>query len=139
MLTRSQIIRSPSKLSFKSPVHKPLFEQEPFLNLGGVHVHVSIKTAHHENLVVVVDGVGAEELLRLLQGTVLSFNLIRLRVKREAIRNPSLVTSEYQNFRVAVGEGAHGVSGGPGAVLVDELQRFPLLLVQVCIAVQPFK
>ena len=106
-------------LSVKSPVHEPFLEEEPLFDLWSVDVDILIEATNHEDLFIVVDWVSSEKFFWLLQWAFLPFNLIRLRVKREAVRNPSLVTTEYQNLGVAVSKGTHSVSGRPSAILID--------------------
>lgn len=103
-------------------------------------MHVLIQAAHHENLFVVVHGLGPEELLRLFQRAVLPLNFVVFRVERVAVGDPALVASEDQDLSVVTArEASNSVAGGPGVVLVVELDGLPLLLVEVGVAVQFFK
>jgi hypothetical protein len=57
-------------------------------------VDILVETAYHKDLVVILDWVRAKEFLWLLESTVLTLNLIRLRVEAKAVRNPAIITSE---------------------------------------------
>ena len=124
------------KVKSKSPVNKPLFKQEPLLDLRRVHVHVAVETADDKHLFVVVHGLCAEELFGLLEGALLALDFVALRVVDKAVRDPALVAAKDKYLAVVQGEAAHGVPGGPGVVLRNNLQRLPLLILKLCEAVQ---
>lgn len=103
-------------------------------------MHVLVQAAHYKHLLVVVHGLGPEELLGLFQRAVLPLNFVVFRVERVAVGDPALVASENQDLSVVPArEASNGVAGGPGVVFVVELDSFPLLLVEVCVAVQFFE
>ena len=93
-----------------SPVDVPFVEEEPLLSLGQVHVNVLIDASDDENLVIVANGLSAEELLRLPQRALHALNLANLRVQREAVRDPTVVAAEDHDFRVVEREAAHSVA-----------------------------
>jgi len=120
-----------------SPVHIPLVEQEPLLRLGQVNVNVLVDAAHDKYLVVIADGLRAEELLWLFQGTVHAFDFANLCVQREAVRDPAVVAAENEDLGVIQGEAAHSVASRPVVLAVYKDYGLPLLLFQVAVAVQP--
>ena len=119
-----------------SPVDEPLIEQEPLVDFGCVHVYVFVQTAHHEDLVVVVNWLRSEELLWLLQRALVLLNFIRFRVEAEAVADPALVTAKNQNLSLSQYERANRVTRRPLVVLVDEVELLPSLVVNVRKAVQ---
>lgn len=84
-------------------------------------MHVLVQTSYNKDLIVVVDWVGSKEFLWLFQGAILSLHLICLGVEAEAVADPALVTTENQNFVVAVREASNGISCRPGVILVDDV------------------
>ena len=114
-----------------SPVDIPFVKQEPLLALRLVYMNIFVEAANNEDLVVVADGLWSEELFRFLERAFHTFDLTALRVQGEAIWNPSVVTTEDEDFRVVEWKTAHGVSCWPEVVLVDDLNRFPLLLFKI--------
>lgn len=76
-------------------------------------MHVLVEASHDENLVVVADWLGAVELLWFFERAIHSLDLTTLCVKREAVRNPSVISTEDQNFLVVESKAAHGITRGP--------------------------
>ena len=76
-------------------------------------MHILVEASHDENLVVVTNWLGAVELLWFLERAIHSLDLTTLCVKREAVRNPSVISTEYQNFLVVESKATHGVTWGP--------------------------
>ena len=101
-------------------------------------MHVLVNAANTKDLVVVSDGLRAEELLWLFQAALHALNLTHLRVQREAVRDPAVVTAKDQYLRIVQREAAHSVARRPIVLPIDEDHRLPLLLVQIAIAVQSF-
>ena len=101
-------------------------------------MHILVNAANTKDLVVVSDGLCAEELLWLFQAALHALNLTHLRVQREAVRDPAIVTAKDQYLRIVEREAAHSVSRRPVVLPIDEDHRLPLLLVQIAIAVQSF-
>ena len=122
-------------ITLSSPVNVPLVEEEPFLGLGQVYVYVLVDAADHEYLVIVAHWLGPEELFRLLERAFHALDLTNLRVQREAVRNPAVVSAEDQNLRVIEWEATHRVAGRPVVFTVDEYDRLPPLLFQIAITI----
>ena len=101
-------------------------------------MHILVNAANTKDLVVVSDGLCAEELLWLFQAALHALNLTHLRVQREAVRDPAIVTAKDQYLRIVEREAAQSVSRRPVVLPIDEDHRLPLLLVQIAIAVQSF-
>ena len=57
-------------------------------------MYVLIDATDAEDFVVVSDGLCAEELFRLLQAALHALNLAHLRVKREAVGDPTVIAAE---------------------------------------------
>ena len=76
-------------------------------------MHVLVEASHDENLVVVTNWLGAVELLWFLERAIHSLDLATLCVKREAVRNPSVVSAEDQNFLVVESKAAHSITWRP--------------------------
>lgn len=121
-----------------SPVDVPLVEQEPFLGLGKEHVHVLVDAPDNEDFVVVRDRLGTEELFGLLERKVHTLHLVRLRVEREAVTDPSIVSTEDQDLLVVEWEAAHRIASAPVALTVGELDRLPTCLEQVVASIESF-
>jgi hypothetical protein len=91
-------------------------------------VHVLVQAAHHEHLVVVVHGVGAEKLFRLLKRTVLTLNLIRLSIEAETVRDPPVISPKDKNLVLTPRKAAHGVSRRPQVVFIAQHDHLPFLI-----------
>ena len=63
-------------------------------------MHVLVQAAHDEDFVVVAHWLGPEEFLRLFERAFHPFDLTALRVKVKAVRDPSVVSSKYQDLLV---------------------------------------
>ena len=101
-------------------------------------MHVLVDAADDEDLIVVADGLRAEEFLWLLQGALHALDLAQLRVEREAVRNPAVVAAKDEDFGVVEREATHGVARRPVLLFVSKHHRLPLLLLQVTVAVESF-
>ena len=99
-------------------------------------MHILVQTPDHKHLVVVVNRVCSKELLWLLQRTVLPLDLIRFRVKAEAVWYPSLVTSKHQDLAVTQREAANRVAGCPLSILVYQVELLEFLLIQISVTIQ---
>lgn len=100
-------------------------------------MHVLVETSDCENLLVVLDRLSAEEFFGLLETAVFhAGNRIRLSVQAVAIRNPAVVTAENDDFSVVQSKRAQSVTRRPGVVLVDKRHWFPLLLLQLHVAIK---
>ena len=63
-------------------------------------MHVLVEASYDENLVVVADWLGAVELLWFFERAIHSLDLTTLCVKREAVRDPSVISAKDQDFFV---------------------------------------
>lgn len=79
-------------------------------------MNITVEAAHYKHLIIVVNRLGSEELLRFLQRTLLSFDLIGLCVETKAVRDPTLVPAKYQDLTFVQWEATNRVSRSPGAV-----------------------
>lgn len=122
-----------------SPIYIPFFKEEPFLCFDAEHMQVLVEAAYHEYLFVVSNWLWPEELLWLLERAFAhSLNLARLGVEVEAVTDPSVVSSENQDFAVVQSEWTESVSGAPHVVFVHVLKTLPLLLVKVQETIKSF-
>ena len=95
-------------------------------------MEVLVQAAHHENLLVVSDGLGSEEFFRLLErALVQTLDFVGLCVEVEAVAYPAVVATEDEDLAVIESEGAQSVPRRPHVVLVDVLELLPLLLVEI--------
>lgn len=91
---------------------------------------ILVEVSQDEDLIVVADRLAAEELLGLLKSGLVLGDLVGFRVEYEAVRYPTVVSAEYQDFSVlSKREAAEGVSGTPLLVLVDKRHHLPLLVL----------
>ena len=74
-------------------------------------MHVLVQAAHDEDFVVVAHWLGPEEFLRLLERAFHPFDLTALGVEREAVRNPSIISSKNQDLLIVKSKATHGISG----------------------------
>ena len=72
---------------------------------------ILVNAPHNEHFVVIPNWLSSEEFLRFLQRALHTLNFTHLRIEDERVRNPAVVATKDQNFRVIQGEAAHGVTG----------------------------
>ncbi len=63
-------------------------------------MHILVQTAETEHLVIVLDALAVEELLRLLQGAVHLGDLIILGLEAEYVGDPTVVTAKDEDLGV---------------------------------------
>ena len=62
-------------------------------------MEVLVKAANYENFLVVTHRLRAEEFFWFLEGALTkSLDLIGFSIEVEAVRDPTIVTSKYENF-----------------------------------------
>lgn len=94
-------------------------------------MHVLVDAANDEDFVVVADGLGAEELLGLLEGAVHALDLVLLGVESEAVGDPAVVATKDEDLAIVEGEAAHSVARTPIVLTVHEVELLPSLVFQV--------
>jgi hypothetical protein len=84
-----------------SPLNIPFFKKEPSFSFNAKNMYIFIQTSNNKNLLIVLYRLGSKELFRFLQRAVLhSQNHIRFSVEIETITNPTIISTENQNFRI---------------------------------------
>lgn len=82
-----------------SPLDVPLLEQEPLLGLDAEDMQVLVEAPDDKYLLVVAHGLGAEELLRLLEAALVHpQDHVGLRVEVEAVADPAVIAAEDQDL-----------------------------------------
>lgn len=120
-----------------SPFNVPLLEQEPLLRLYTEDVQVLVQAADHEYLLVVLNWLSSEKLLRFLKAALIHpQNHIGLRIEVEAVADPAVVAAKYEDLGVIQGKRAKRVTRRPRIILVHDRHRLPLLLEDVGEAIQ---
>ena len=61
-------------------------------------MHVFVEVAKHEHLVVVSHGLAFEELLGLLESSLVLGDFVGLSIEHEAVRDPAVVAAEDKDF-----------------------------------------
>ena len=122
--------------SHGSPVDVPFVEEEPLFGLGQVNVNVLIDAADAEYFVVVSDGLCAEKLFRFLQAAIHALDLAYFCVQQEAVRDPTVVTTEDQNLLIIQWEASHRVTGRPVVFTIDVQDWFPLRSAKITTAIE---
>jgi hypothetical protein len=59
-------------------------------------VNVLVEVAENENLIVVAYWLALKEFFRFLKGGLMLMNFICLGIEYKAVRDPSIITTEYQ-------------------------------------------
>lgn len=98
---------------------------------------IFINTADDKYFLVVFDRLGTEEFLWLLERAFVAFDFIRLRVKGEAVGDPTIVTSKNEDFFVIEREAAHCVACTPVIFTIRILDLIPLVLEKVSGTIEP--
>ena len=97
---------------------------------------VLVDAANNEDLLVVLNRLGAEEFLGLLERAIVPLHLILLCVECEAVADPAVVSAEDEDFLVVEWEAAHGVAGTPVVLAIGELDWLPARLEKVVASVK---
>jgi len=85
----------------RSPVDKPLVQEEPLLGVGHIHMHVLVEASNQVKFVVVSHWLTPREFFRLAQRRVLKpFDVAGFRVEGESVADPTIVSAEDNDFRV---------------------------------------
>lgn len=99
-------------------------------------MHVLVDATDNKDLFVVLDGLGTEKLLGLLERAFTPLHFVLLDVECVAITDPAIVSAEDKDLFIVESEAAYRVACAPVVLTVGELDGFPASLEEVAARIE---